>query len=243
MIIKTYTFLENDEVFKIEKECFSNVSSDFIIYGVAGSAAETYAKENNITFKDISGAPAINVPSDLPAKVPSATKAPATVAPTPTAEVKETPAPSTGSAVTTEPTATAGVTTPTPVVTETSVPATSTPVPATTAPVNTEAPTATPTPIKVKKASISSVKRKSSKKAVVKWKKISGVIGYQIVYSTKKSFSKKTMVSVSSKKTSYTISKLKKGTKYYVKVRAYKKDSNGKKVYGTYSNVKTIAKK
>ena len=107
----------------------------------------------------------------------------------------------------------------------------------------TEAPTSTQKPVTVKKGSVSSVKRKSSKKAVVKWKKISGVAGYQVVYSTKKSFSKKTTVSVSAKKTSYTISKLKKGTKYYVKVCAYKKDSKGKKVYGSYSNVKTIAKK
>ena len=116
-------------------------------------------------------------------------------------------------------------------------------MPATTAPVKTKAPTATQKPVTVKKVSVSSVKRKSSKKAVIKWKKISGVVGYQVVYSTKKSFSKKTIVSVSSKKTSYTISKLKKGTKYYVKVCAYKKDSKGKKVYGSYSNVKTIAKK
>ena len=34
--------------------------------------------------------------------------------------------------------------------------------------------------------------------------------------------------------------KLKKGKTYYVRVRAYKKDSTGRKVYGKYSTVKKI---
>ena len=42
------------------------------------------------------------------------------------------------------------------------------------------------------------------------------------------------------KSTSKTITKLKKGKTYYVKVRAYTKDSKGKKVYGKYSNVKKV---
>ena len=41
---------------------------------------------------------------------------------------------------------------------------------------------------------------------------------------------------------SKTITGLKKNTTYYVKVRAYKK-INGKKVYGSYSGVKTIKTK
>ncbi len=41
-------------------------------------------------------------------------------------------------------------------------------------------------------------------------------------------------------KTSLTISGLKKNKTYYVKVRAYKKDSQGKKVYGSYSAVKKV---
>ena len=39
------------------------------------------------------------------------------------------------------------------------------------------------------------------------------------------------------KKTSYTIKNLKKGKIYYLRVRAYKLDSMGKKVYGKYSKV------
>ena len=40
--------------------------------------------------------------------------------------------------------------------------------------------------------------------------------------------------------TSKTLSKLSKGKNYYVKVRAYKKDSTGAKVYGSFSSAKKI---
>lgn len=40
--------------------------------------------------------------------------------------------------------------------------------------------------------------------------------------------------------TSKTLSKLSKGKNYYVKVRAYKKDSTGAKVYGSFSGAKKI---
>ena len=41
-------------------------------------------------------------------------------------------------------------------------------------------------------------------------------------------------------KTSVRFKKLKKGKTYYVKVRAYKKDSANSKVYGSYSAVKKV---
>ena len=40
--------------------------------------------------------------------------------------------------------------------------------------------------------------------------------------------------------TSKTLSKLSKGKNYYVKVRAYKKDSTGAKVYGSFGSVKKV---
>lgn len=40
--------------------------------------------------------------------------------------------------------------------------------------------------------------------------------------------------------TSKTLSKFSKGKNYYVKVRAYKKDSTGAKVYGSFSSVKKV---
>lgn len=80
----------------------------------------------------------------------------------------------------------------------------------------------------------------SAKKSfTVKWKKVS-CTGYQIQYSTSSKFKKaKTVTVKGSKKTSKKISKLKKGKKYYVRVRAYK-TVNGKKVYGSWSAKKSV---
>ncbi len=91
-----------------------------------------------------------------------------------------------------------------------------------------------------KKTSISDIKSTSKKKFAVTWKAVSGATGYQVVYSTSKSFDKKSMVTLTGKKsTKATIKKLKSGKKYYVKVRAYK-TVDGKKIYGAYSSVKTV---
>ena len=71
---------------------------------------------------------------------------------------------------------------------------------------------------------LSSVKNISSKSIKVTWKKKSGVTGYQVQYSTSsKMKSAKTVTVKKAKTTSVTISKLKKGKKYYVRVRAYTK--------------------
>ncbi len=95
-----------------------------------------------------------------------------------------------------------------------------------------------------KKISISSVKSTKKGQMTVKWKRNSTASGYQIVYSTTKNFKKKTTVTIKSNKTiSKTIkSKLTKGKKYYVKVRAYKtvKGVKGGKLYGAYSKTKTV---
>ena len=96
------------------------------------------------------------------------------------------------------------------------------------------------TKVKVAKAKIKTAKNSSSKKIKLTLKKISGVNGYEIKYSTDKKF-KKSVKKVTSKKTTKTITKLKKGKTYYIKVRAYKLDSKGKKVYGKYSAVKKVA--
>lgn len=93
--------------------------------------------------------------------------------------------------------------------------------------------------VTVGKVKIGSAVRKSVKKATVKWKKIKSVKGYQITVATDKKF-KKNVKKKNVSGTQTTISWLKKGKKYYVKVRAYKLDSKGKKVYGQYSDVKTI---
>ncbi|MCD8015787.1 MAG: Ig-like domain-containing protein [Lachnospiraceae bacterium] len=88
---------------------------------------------------------------------------------------------------------------------------------------------------------LSSVKKASSTKITVKWKKASKASGYQIQYSTSKTFAsgnKTKKVSGGSKK-SVSISGLKSGTTYYVRIRAYKKVS-GKTYYSAWSTKKSV---
>ena len=90
------------------------------------------------------------------------------------------------------------------------------------------------------KTSISKITSPSKKKVKVVWKKVSGVNGYEIYRATSKKGKYKKIATVKSGKTvSYTDKKLKSKKRYYYKVRAYKV-SNGKKVYGDYSAVKSV---
>ncbi len=89
------------------------------------------------------------------------------------------------------------------------------------------------------KTSITSISSKS-KKATVKWKKVSGATGYEIYMATSKNGKYTRVKNVTSSKTiKYTKSSLKKNKKYYFKVRAYK-TVNGQKIKGAFSSVKTI---
>lgn len=93
--------------------------------------------------------------------------------------------------------------------------------------------------ISVKTTSISKLQNLKGKNLKVDIKKVSGANGYQVRYSTKSNMKSAKSVTVK-KSTTTTISKLKKGKKYYVQVRAYKTDSAGKKVYGAWSKTKNI---
>lgn len=94
--------------------------------------------------------------------------------------------------------------------------------------------------IKPKAVTITSVKSPKKAQMKVTWKKDSQAGGYQIVYATDKKFTKgKKSLNMNAQKAVRTISKLSKGKKYYVKVRAYKV-IDSKKVYGSYSKVKTV---
>ena len=96
---------------------------------------------------------------------------------------------------------------------------------------------------KPKSAKIKKVK--AAKKAVsVEWKKVSGVKGYQVQVATDKKFkkNKKTATVKKQKTTKVTIKKLKAKKKYYVRIRTYK-TVKGKKVYSSWSKVKTIKTK
>lgn len=86
-----------------------------------------------------------------------------------------------------------------------------------------------------------SVTLKADKKAfTVKTKKLSGVNGYQIKYSVKKNMKK--AKTVTTKKVSNKVKKLGAKKKYYVQVRAYK-TVNGKKIFSSWSKIKSIKTK
>ncbi|MCC8106684.1 MAG: Ig-like domain-containing protein [Clostridiales bacterium] len=86
-----------------------------------------------------------------------------------------------------------------------------------------------------------SVKNTASKKITVKWKRTTKVSGYQIQYSTSKTFASgnKTVKVSGVKKVSKVISKLTKKKTYYVRIRTYK-TVNGKTYYSAWSSKKTV---
>lgn len=94
------------------------------------------------------------------------------------------------------------------------------------------------------KGSIKSLSSKKKKKMTVKFSKtISNASGWEIEYSTSKKFTKKTTKKVTvkgNKSLTKTISKLKSGKKYYVRVRGYLDQGRGEKLYGGWSKVKSI---
>ena len=105
--------------------------------------------------------------------------------------------------------------------------------------------------LKVSRPSISSLKLSKKKgkiliRVAIKQIKKKGVyteLGYQIRYSTNKKFEKsKTINVIKSKKGKLTKKNVKahKNKIYYVKVRAYVKNRNGKKIYSKYSRVRKI---
>ena len=131
--------------------------------------------------------------------------------------------------------------TPNPTPAPSTAPAQPTPAPST----STSAPAAQTTaqpeaPKNNKKVKVASAK--AGKKSVkVTWKKVKGIKGYQIQYSTNKKFKKgnKTITVKSTKSTSATIKKLKSKKTYYVRMRTYKV-VNGKKVYSAWSKAKSV---
>ncbi len=93
--------------------------------------------------------------------------------------------------------------------------------------------------VTVSKPVITSFYNRSGKKAVLKYKGVSKASGYQIVYSTDKKLKKK-CTTITTKSKNYTLKKLAKKKTYYVKVRAYRIDSTGKKIYGRYTGVRKV---
>lgn len=93
---------------------------------------------------------------------------------------------------------------------------------------------------KLSREQITSLKSEKAGTMVVKYKKYSGIEGYEIVYSTSKKFAAASTNRVVAGSAEKTLTKLKTGKMYYVKVRAYRVDSTGRKIYGAYSKVQNV---
>jgi hypothetical protein len=91
-----------------------------------------------------------------------------------------------------------------------------------------------------KKQSVKSAKAVRGRKMTVKWAKDKMASGYQVQICMNKKF-KKTVKSKNSTKTACTFTKLKKGKKYYVRMRSYKK-AGKETLYGAWSKVKASSK-
>ena len=96
---------------------------------------------------------------------------------------------------------------------------------------------------KIPSTSISSIKVKNEA-ITVKWKKKSGITGYQIQYSTNSKFKKnnKKIKIKNAKTVSKKITKLKASKKYYVRIRTYK-IVNKKTYYSSWSKKKNVTTK
>ena len=94
----------------------------------------------------------------------------------------------------------------------------------------------------VKKLKANKVSKKAKKAtATLKFSKVSGAKKYQVQYSTKGSF--KGAKTKTIKKTTYKLTKLKKGTKYYVRVRAVKYNMSKDTVYSKWTKKKAVKTK
>ena len=102
------------------------------------------------------------------------------------------------------------------------------------------------TSARVQKPNKTSIKKSKAKKGSVEltWSKTKGVKGYEIQLATDKKFkkNKKTVTIKKQKTTKTTIKKLKAKKKYYVRIRTYK-IVNGKKIYSSWSKVKSVKTK
>ena len=77
-----------------------------------------------------------------------------------------------------------------------------------------------------------------TRKAVITVRPVSYVKGYEFSWSTRRDMKKAKVKRTHS--TKLTISRLTKNKTYYIRVRAYRNDSTGKRVYGKWSDIRTL---
>lgn len=84
---------------------------------------------------------------------------------------------------------------------------------------------------------------KKKGQVLVNFQNVDDAAGYQIAYSTNKSFTNAKTKEAKASAKRKTITSLKAGKKYYLRIRAYSVDSAGNRVYGDYSAVKSVTVK
>lgn len=89
-----------------------------------------------------------------------------------------------------------------------------------------------------KKVSNKSARSKKSRRITYSFKKVNAT-GYQYQWSTHRNF-KSNFLTKNTKSTKVTIKTAQSRHRYYVRVRAYKTERGGKKIYGKWSNVKRV---
>ena len=93
--------------------------------------------------------------------------------------------------------------------------------------------------VRTKNINLKRVKSKKAKQATIRWAKVKNVDGYVVEYSTKANMKSAKKKNVKASTISLTVKNLKKGKKYYVRVRGYKV-IDGQKVYTQYSAKKAV---
>ena len=93
--------------------------------------------------------------------------------------------------------------------------------------------------IRTKNIRLKSAKSKKAKQATIRWAKVKNVDGYVVEYSAKANMKSAKKKKVKASTISLTVKNLKKGKKYYVRVRGYKV-IDGQKVYTQYSAKKAV---
>ena len=91
--------------------------------------------------------------------------------------------------------------------------------------------------VSVKKVSLKAAKSQKKRELKVTGKKVAGVSGYQVQYSTNAKFKNAKTKKLKAAKTRLKLKNLKSKKTYYVRVRAYKKTESGT-VYGAYGKLK-----
>ena len=91
-----------------------------------------------------------------------------------------------------------------------------------------------------KKTKIKSIKKSKKRSVILKWEKVKGTSGYEIYRSTKRKGKYKKIKEIKKAKTTkYINKKLKRGKRYYFKIRTYK-IAGGEKYYSGFSKIRSV---